>query len=204
MSSGEYENPAERPAPSGDLAGQYADYPGPPDDAVFLDRADLPFSVRLFTLAWLRKGPIIMSVFIILLISGVFAPWAFVRVEIVGISIVSRTFSGWDIYIARVLFFLLLIPLLISLMMVAGIGTRRRVLETHIITFFLGLMFVVWGGTYGLSKLLESLITRVDVIQVVPADAQIMTFFFLLGLLAGIVITTWDRGRQLIAMGEGG
>ncbi|HEY5533115.1 MAG TPA: hypothetical protein VIK22_14090 [Candidatus Anoxymicrobiaceae bacterium] len=162
------------------------------------------FSARALSTAWMRRGPIVMALFIVLMMAMVFAPWAFIRIEVLGLSLVSRSFSGWDIFVARVLFFLLIIPLVISLMMIAGIGTRRRVLETHIITFFLGFMFVIWGGTYGLSLVLKSLIKHLRVVQVMPAGAQIATVIFLVGLIFGIIITTYDRGRQLIAMAEGG
>lgn len=159
---------------------------------------------RALSIAWMRRGPIIMSFAIVLMIAMVFAPWAFIRVEVLGLSLVSRSFSGWDIIVARVLFFLLIIPLLISLMMVAGIGTRRRVLETHIITFFLGFMFLVWGAAFGLSLVLKSLMKNLKVVQVIPAGAQVATLVFLLLLVLGIIFTTYDRGRQLLMMNQGG
>jgi zinc-ribbon domain len=159
---------------------------------------------RVLSTAWRRRGPILMALSIVLMMAMVFAPWAFIRVEVLGLSLASRSFSGWDIVVARVLFFLLIVPLVISLMLVAGIGTRRRVVETHIITFFLGFLVIVWGATFGLSQLLKSLLKNVKVIQVVPAGAQIFTLVFILLLALGIIITTYDRGRQLFAMGVGG
>jgi vacuolar-type H+-ATPase subunit I/STV1 len=89
-------------------------------------------------------------------------------------------------------------------MLVGGIGTRRRVMETHIITFFLGFLVIVWGATFGLSQLLKSLLKNVKVIQVIPAGAQIFTIVFILMLTFGIIVTTYDRGRQLFDMGVGG
>ncbi len=159
---------------------------------------------RFLAVAWRRRGPIIMSVALALMIAMVWAPWAFIRIEVIGLSLVSRSFSGWDIYVARVLFFLLIIPLIISLMMVAGIGTRRRVLETHLITFFLGFMFLVWGAAFGLSQVFKSLMKNLKVVQVIPASAQIATLVFLLILVVGIIITQYDRGRQLLMMSQGG
>lgn len=168
------------------------------------ERPQATLSARLLSTVWRRRGPVVMALFIVLMMAMVFAPWAFIRIEVLGLSLVSRSFSGWDIIVARVLFFLLIIPLVISIMMIAGIGTRRRVMETHIITFFLGFMFVIWGGTYGLSLVLKSLIKNLKVVQVMPAGAQIATLIFLIGLIFGIILTTYDRGRQLIAMAEGG
>jgi hypothetical protein len=159
---------------------------------------------RILSTAWKRRGPILMALSIVLMMAMVFAPWAFIRIEVLGLSLASRSFSGWDIYVAKVLFFLLIIPLVISLMLIAGIGTRRRVLETHIITFFLGFLVIVWGATFGLSQLLKSMLKNVKVIQVVPAGAQIFTIVFILLLTLGIIVTTYDRGRQLFAMGVGG
>ena len=159
---------------------------------------------RFLSTAWKRRGPILMAFAIVLMMAMVFAPWAFIRIEVLGLSLVSRSFSGWDIIVARILFFLLIIPLVISIMMVAGIGTRRRVIETHIITFFLGFLLIIWGATFGLSLLLKSLIKNLKVVQVIPAGAQVATLIFLIVLVAGIIFTTYDRGRQLLAMGEGG
>ena len=159
---------------------------------------------HVLSTAWKRRGPILMALSIVLMMAMVFAPWAFIRVEVLGLSLASRSFSGWDIIVARVLFFLLIIPLVISLMLVAGIGTRRRVVETHIITFFLGFLVIVWGATFVLSQLLESLLKNVKVIQVIPAGAQVFTLVFILMLTLGIIVTTYDRGRQLFAMGVGG
>jgi hypothetical protein len=159
---------------------------------------------RALSTAWKRRGPIVMAAAIVLMMAMVFAPWAFIRIEVLGLSLVSRSFSGWDIIVARVLFFLLIIPLVISIMMVAGIGTRRRVLETHIITFFLGFLLMIWGATYGLSLLLKSIIKNLKVVQVIPAGAQIATVIFMIVLVFGIILTTYDRGRQLLAMDQGG
>jgi hypothetical protein len=159
---------------------------------------------QFLSTAWKRRGPILMALSIVLMMAMVFAPWAFIRVEVLGLSLASRSFSGWDIIVARVLFFLLIIPLVISLMLVAGIGTRRRVVETHIITFFLGFLVIVWGATFGLSQLFKSLLKNVKVIQVVPAGAQVFTLVFILMLTIGVIVTTYDRGRQLFAMGVGG
>lgn len=156
------------------------------------------------SIAWKRRGPVVMAVAIVLMMAMVFAPWAFIRIEVLGLSLVSRSFSGWDIIVARVLFFLLVIPLVISIMMVAGIGTRRRVLETHIITFFLGFLLMIWGATYGLSLLLKSIIKNLKVVQVIPAGAQLATIIFMIVLVFGIILTTYDRGRQLLAMDQGG
>lgn len=175
------------------------------DDEAAAAGAARPTAVaRALSTAWMRRGPVLMSLAIVLMMAMVFAPWAFIRVEVLGLSLVSRSFTGWDIIVARVLFFLLIIPLLISLMMVAGIGTRRRVLETHLITFFLGFMFLVWGAAFGLSQVLKSVVKNLKVVQVIPAGAQVATLIFLLFLVLGIILTSYDRGRQLLIMGQGG
>ena len=174
------------------------------EDAAAAGAARPTAAARALSTAWTRRGPILMSLAIVLMMAMIFAPWAFIRVEVLGLSLVSRSFTGWDIIVARVLFFLLVIPLLISLMMVAGIGTRRRVLETHLITFFLGFMFLVWGAAFGLSQVLKSVVKNLKVVQVIPAGAQVATLIFLLFLVLGIIITSYDRGRQLLILGQGG
>ncbi len=195
----------ERELPGAGPEGELVRGAGEVEAAVEGEAAAQPTTfARALSIAWMRRGPIIMSFAIVLMMAMVFAPWAFIRVEVLGLSLVSRSFTGWDIIVARVLFFLNIIPLVISLMMVAGIGTRRRVLETHLITFFLGFMFLVWGAAFGLSLLLKSLMKNLKVVQVVPAGAQVATLIFLLLLVLGIIFTTYDRGRQLLLMSQGG
>jgi hypothetical protein len=159
---------------------------------------------RFLTTAWNRRGPILMALFVALMMAVVFAPWAFIKVEVFGFSLVSRNYNGWEIIIPRILFYLSIIPLLVSLMLVAGVGTRRRVLETHIITFFAGVMFTVWLIIFVLSEVIKSVVKNVQVLYVNVAGGQITTIFLIIGLILGIIITTYDRGRKLSASSEGG
>ncbi len=164
-----------------------------------------PSRLAMFlSIAWSRRGPIIVALFIVLMMAMVFAPWAFIRLEVLGLTLVSRDFAGWDIFVPRVLFFLSIIPLVISLLMVAGITTRRQVVETHLITFFSGVMFTVWAIVFALSQVMKVLIKNLKVIEVIPAGAQIATLLFMVGLIFGIILTSYDRGRQLAAAGQGG
>lgn len=158
---------------------------------------------RFLTVAWSRKGPILIAVFVVLMMSMVFAPWAFIRLDVLGLSLVSRDFSGWEIIVPRILFFLSIIPLLISLMLIAGIGTRRRAVETHICTFFGGVMFTVWMIIFVLSQVIKTLVKNVHVLQVNVAGGQIVTIILLVGFLFGIIVTSYDRGRLIAAEKEG-
>jgi hypothetical protein len=159
---------------------------------------------RFLSTVWHRKGPILMALFIVLMMAVVWAPWAFVKLEVLGFSLVSRNFTGWQIYIGRVLFFLAIIPLIISLLLVANIGTRRRVVETHICTFLGGVIFTIWIIVFVMSEVLKSLIKNVHVVQVNVAGGQIATIFLFVGFLLGIIITSYDRGRMLQIAREGG
>lgn len=159
---------------------------------------------RFLSTTWSRKGPILVALFVVLMMAMVFAPWAFIRLDVLGISLVSRTYDGWEIIIPRILFFLSIIPLLISLMLIAGIGTRRRVVETHICTFFGGVIFTIWIIIFVLSQVLKSLIANVHVVQVSVASGQITTIFLFVGFILGIIVTSYDRGKQLEAMGQEG
>jgi len=158
---------------------------------------------RFLTVLWSRKGPILIAAFVVLMMSMVFAPWAFIRLDVLGLSVVSRDFSGWEIYIPRILFFLSIIPLLVSLMLIAGIGTRRRVVETHICTFFGGVMFTVWVIIFALSQVIRSLVQNTQVLRVNVAGGQIATIILLVGFLFGIIVTSYDRGRLIAAEKEG-
>ena len=159
---------------------------------------------RFLTTAWSRRGPILIALFVTLMMAVVFAPWAFIKVEVLGFRVVSRNYNGWEIIVPRILFYLSIIPLLVSLLLVAGVGTRRRVLETHIITFFAGVMFTVWLIIFVLSEVIKSVMKNVKVLYVSVAGGQITTIFLLVGLIVGIIITTYDMGRKLSASSEGG
>lgn len=159
---------------------------------------------RFLTVAWSRRGPIIMAFFVVLLMAMVFAPYAFIKLEVIGISLVSRTFDGWEIFIPRILFFLSIVPLVVSLLMTAGIGSRRLVVETHICTFFGGVMFTVWMITYALSEVLKSVLKNIDVLTVNVSAGQIATIMFFIGFMFGIIVTSYDRGRKLAVERQGG
>lgn len=166
--------------------------------------ARAPDLAQFLTIAWSRRGPILMSLFVVLLMAMVFAPWAFIRLDVLGISLVSRKFSGWDIFVPRILFFLSIAPLVVSLMMTAGIGSRRLVVETHICTFFGGVMFTIWLITFALSEVLKSVLKNIDVVTVNVASGQVLTIFLFLGFMFGIVVTSYDRGKKLALSREGG
>lgn len=158
---------------------------------------------RFLSITWKRKGPMLTALSIVLMMAMVFAPWAFLELNILGFSFVSRNFSGWDLFIPQVLFYLSIIPLLLSLMMIAGIGTKRRVVETHICTFFGGIIFTVWLIIFAFSVVLRVLLKKSHVIYVNPLGAQTATIIFFIIFMVGIIITTYDRGRELGEAGKG-
>ncbi len=158
---------------------------------------------RFLTVLWRRKGPIIMALFVVLMMAMVFAPWAFLKLDILGFEVVSNTYSGWGLVIPRMLLYISVIPLLVSLMMILGIGTRRRVIETHICTFFAGMMFTIWVVIFSLSRLIGSLVKNVKVLEVNVSGGQVVTIFLLAGFIVGIIMTTYDRGKELKESYEG-
>ncbi|MDD5747647.1 MAG: zinc ribbon domain-containing protein [Actinomycetota bacterium] len=163
-----------------------------------------PTVARFFSILWSRKGPILTALFMVLMMAMVYAPWASIKVELIGFSLVSRNYSGWELYIPRIFLYLSIIPLLISLLMVAGIGTRRRVVETHICAFLGGVMFTIWITVFALSSVIKAVIKDVRFMQVNVAGGQVVTIFLFVGFILGIIITSYDRGRELAYKGEGG
>lgn len=159
---------------------------------------------RVLSTAWNRRGPILMALFIVLMMAMVFASWAFLKLDVLGFQIVSNSYTGWGMFIPRILFFLSIIPLLISLMMIAGIGTRRRVVETHICTFVGGVIFTVWIIIFSLSQVISTLIKNVRVLEVNVAGAQVATIFFFVGFIVGVILTSYDRGKALEDASMGG
>lgn len=180
------------------------DVPPPPELAEVTEEGKPSAMAKMLSTAWARRGPILITISVVLLMSMVFAPWAFVELDVLGITLVSRRFSGWAIFIPRILFFLSFIPLIIAILMVAGIGTRRRAIETHICTFFSGVMFTIWLIIFALSLVLKSLLKHLHVVHVNPAAGQVATIVLLVAFIFGIIITSYDRGRILRAAGKGG
>jgi zinc-ribbon domain len=158
----------------------------------------------ILSTAWHRKGPILMFVFIAIMMAMVAAPWASLKLDVLGFRIVSNSYTGWGLYIPRVLLYLSIVPLLVSLMLIAGVGTRRGVVETHVCTFVGGVIFTVWIIIFSLSSVISSLIKNVRVLNVDVAGAQIATIFLFVGFMLGIIITSYDRGRALDDAGIGG
>lgn len=152
---------------------------------------------RSIGIIWDRKGPILMALFTVLMMSMVFAPWVFLRLDILGFEIVSNSYTGWAIYVPRILFYLSIVPLIFSLLMIAGIGTRRRVIETHICTFVGGVIFTVWLVIFSLSEVLSSIIRNVKVLEIGVSGGQVATIVLFVGFMFGIIVTTYDRGRRL-------
>ena len=159
---------------------------------------------KFLSATWHRKGPILMALFILLMMVVVLAPWVSIKLDIAGISLVSRSFTGWQIYVGRVLFYLSIIPLIISILLIFNIGTRRRVIETHVCTFLGGVIFTIWIIVFVLSDVLKVLIKNLHVVQLNAAGGQIATIFLFLGFILGIIITSYDRGRVLRYNKEGG
>lgn len=158
---------------------------------------------RFLSALWGRKGPILMAICVGLMMGLVFAPWAFVNLKLGGLTIASRQYSGWEIYVPRILFFLSIVPLAISLLLIVGIGSRRRVVETHICTFVAGVIFTVWLVVFLMSNVLGSFIARLKVVQFNAIGGQVATIFLLVGFILGIIITSYDRGKLLRSIGEG-
>lgn len=154
----------------------------------------------VLSIAWERKGPILMALFVVLMIAMVFAPWAFLKLDVLGFELASNTYSGWDLIIPRILFYCSVLPLAISLLMVAGVGTRRRSIETHLCTFFAGIIFTVWVAMFGITMVLKSVLKNVRVLEVNFAGAQVVMAFLLLGFFVALVITAFDRNRWLETM----
>jgi hypothetical protein len=173
-----------------------------PDEALITEKTS-PVA-RFLTMLWERKGPILIALFLVLIMAMVFAPWAFIKLDVLGISLVSRNYNGWEIIVPRVLFFLSIIPLVVSLFLIAGISTRRRVLETHICAFFGGIIFTIWLLIFVLSELIRTVVKNVKVLEVNVAGGQIVTIFLFVGFMIGIIITSYDRGRLLAEGKDGG
>lgn len=158
---------------------------------------------RLLSQLWARKGPILIALFTTLMMAMVFAPWAFMKLEVLGFSLVTKQYSGWQIIIPRILFFLSIIPLMVSLFLVAGISTRRRVIETHICAFFGGVIFTVWIIIFAISQMMKVLIKNLKVIEISVCGGQIATIILFVGFMIGIIVTSYDRGRLLASVKEG-
>ena len=137
----------------------------------------------------------------------IFVNWLNLEINIPEVIEKSGSFSGWAIFLPRVLFFLLIIPLVLSILMSFGIGTRRRVLETCIISFTSAFYFLVLILCVGITFAVDIFVRVIDQeAEVIVVEVQFVPWFTIalfVIFIVGLIFTNIDRGRELGVTGPG-
>ena len=156
---------------------------------------------------WRRKGPIAMAICSGLTMILIFVNWMNLEIHIPEVIEKTGSFSGWGIFLPRVLFFLLIIPLVLSILMSFGVGTKRRVLETCAISFVSAFYFLVLILCVGMTVAVDIIVRVIDTeAEVLVVEVQFVPWFtvalFVIFIL-GLIFTNIDRGRELGVTGPG-
>lgn len=156
---------------------------------------------------WRRKGPIAMAVSSVLTMILIFVNWVSLQIDIPDVISKSGSYSGWALFLPRILFFLLIIPLVLSLLMSFGIGTRRRVLETNLISFvsafYLLVLIMSVGMSYAIEKMASALDTEATMLNVKMGFVPWLTIVLFVVMILGLIFTNIDRGKELGEAGSG-
>ncbi len=156
---------------------------------------------------WRRKGPIAMAICTSLTMVLIFVNWMTLEIHIPEVIEKSGSYSGWGMILPQALFFLLIIPLVLSILMSLGIGTKRRVLETCVISFVSAFYFLVLIMCVGLTVAVDVFVRVIDSkAEVLVVEVQFVPWFtialFVIFIL-GLIFTNVDRGRELGITGRG-
>lgn len=140
-------------------------------------------------LRWL--GPAIMLGGAVLTVAVVFLPWARLVVSDPNLEVRNGSYSGLELMLPTLLLGLMLIPVIFSIIMLAGKGTVRRNLEVGFCSFACGVEFLLLVVLLVLGMFLKDLSTKVDLFRISLGFG----FWIALGLLAvnvlGVVLTAY-------------
>lgn len=113
-----------------------------------------------------RLGPVIMLAGAVLTIVIVFLPWARLEVSDPNLQVRNGWYSGWELMLPAVLMVLMLIPVIFSIILMAGKGTGKRNLEVGFCSFAYGMEFLLLCVLLVLEVVLQDVAVRVDLFKI--------------------------------------
>ena len=164
--------------------------PGENDPAK--DQARLP--------GWL--GPAIMLVASLLTVVIVFLPWVRINVSDTNVDVRNGWYSGLQLILPLLLIILMLAPIVISVLVLSGRGTKRRNLEIGLCSFAFGMELLLLCVLLVLNGGLQYLADKVDLFKFGLGLGYWAAVVLLVVNLLGLVWTGRKPGKAGVTAGE--
>jgi hypothetical protein len=143
---------------------------------------------------WL--GPGVMLAGAVLTIVMVFLPWANMEVSDPNLQVRNGWYSGWQLVLPVALIVLMLIPVVFSIVMLAGKGTVKRNLEVGFCSFAFGMEFLLLLLLLVLGFFLQDLANQVDLFKIGLGVGFWIAFGLLAVNVVGVVLTGYGARTQ--------
>ena len=136
-----------------------------------------------------RLGPVIMLAGAVLTIVIVFLPWVRLEVSDPNLQVRNGWYSGWELMLPVVLMALMLIPVIFSIILLAGRGTGKRNLEVGFCSFAYGMEFLLLCVVLVLGVALQDVAARVDLFKIGLGSGFWAALFLLAVNVLAVVLT---------------
>lgn len=151
-----------------------------------------------------KLGPIVMLSSSVLSIAAVLLPWAKLQVSDPALEVRSGWYSGFQLMFPMILIVLMLVPVVMSVLMLAGKGTGRRALEVGFCSFALGMELMLLGVLFALALTLADLANKVDLFEIGLGAGFWIALLLLAANVAALVLTSYGApGPARRSGGEG-
>lgn len=148
-------------------------------------------------------GPAVMLGAAVLSMAVVFFPWARLEVSDPSVQVRNGWYSGWDLMLPAALIALMLIPVVFSVIMLAGKGTARRRLEVGFCAFALGMELMLLCTLLALALALDYAAESVDLFKVgLGAGFWAASFLFAVAVLGLVLCGRGSRPDRRAGSGE--
>jgi len=152
-----------------------------------------------------RLGPSVLLGAAVLTMATVFLPWARLVVTDPSVQVREGWYNGWELVLPAVLLALMLVPVVFSVIMLAGGGTRKRRLETGFCSFALGMELMFLSTMLVLALILDYLADSVDLFEIgMGAGFWAAAFLFAFNVLGLVLCALGSRPERAEAPGEPG
>lgn len=139
-------------------------------------------------------GPAVMLGGSVLSMATVFLPWARLDVTDPSVQVRNGWYTGWELALPVALLFLMLVPVVFSIIMLTGKGSANRRLEVGFCSFVLGMEFMFLCTLLALAFVLDYIADSVDLFKFgLGAGFWAASFLFAVTVL-GLVLC--GRGSQ--------
>ncbi|MHB8894458.1 MAG: hypothetical protein ACYC99_04665 [Candidatus Geothermincolia bacterium] len=138
-----------------------------------------------------RLGPAVMLAGAVVTIAVVFLPWAKLAVTDPNLQVRNGWYSGLELVFPAVLILLMLIPVVFSVIMLAGKGTVKRNLEVGFCAFACGMEFLLLVVLLLLNVVLQDISTKVSLFKITMGAGFWIALALVVVNVAAVVLTAY-------------